>query len=402
MRTILVSMEDDYSVGELKALAKSGGAEVIGILTQNNDKPTLLTYIGSGKAEELKQMCFNMDAERVIFDCSLSPLQNRHLTELLGVEVIDKIQLILEIFADRAITKEAQLQVELSAYQYELPRLKGSFDHLSRLGGGIGTRGPGESKIDVKRNYYRQKIQNLTEELEKARENRSVQRKQRQKNGIPLISLVGYTNVGKTTLFNRLSDAGAYADNRLFATLDPLVRQVELEGQKFLLTDTVGFIRKIPTSLIASFRSTLEEIDLSSVLVHVCDVSDPHFDEHFRSVTETIKSLTENEVPTIYVYNKTDLVDEITLRRLMHQAPEGYFISVKKDENLDELIGAIVSTYRKSLIEFDFLIPYSKGHVISFLQNNANVATTDYEAEGTRMTGHCTEEIYSRTKAMLK
>ncbi len=402
MRTVIVSIQDDYSIHECKALAESGGYEVVAVLHQNMDKINPLTYIGKGKLEELIQFTEASQIEKVIFDASLTPLQISHLDSVLSADVIDKIQLILELFAQRASTKEAKLQVELSALKYELPRIKGSYDHLSRLGGGIGTRGPGESKLAQKRDYFKEMISRLEDEIEKVKKNRDTQRKERQRSGLPILSLAGYTNAGKTTLFNLLTEETAYADDRLFATLDPLVRNTEINGQPFLMIDTVGFIRQIPTQLIASFRATIEEINNSALILHVLDISDPNYEDQFHSVNQVLKKVLTSPVPVLYVYNKADLLSEEQRKELELILPKGIFLSAKAKENIDVLKDRILEAYEASLVSFSFVIPYPKGNLLSLLITNSILTRLDYLEKGTLVEGKTTMELYEQVLARLK
>ncbi|HEY5475668.1 MAG TPA: GTPase HflX [Tepidiformaceae bacterium] len=299
----------DESIEELAELARTAGADVVGRTTQRMVHPNVATYIGKGKVEEVKAAGEELHANVVIFDDELSPSQQRNLERELGTKVIDRTALILDIFATRAQTKEGRLQVSLAQMQYLLPRLAGQWSHLERMEGAIGTRGPGETQIETDRRLIRSRISKIKRDLEDVRQQRSLYRRQRQRRGIPVIALVGYTNAGKSTLMKALSGADVLAEDRLFATLDPVTRRLRLiSGETVLLTDTVGFIQKLPTDLVASFRATLEELEEADLLVHVVDISHPNVSEHVETVEATLKTLGVSERPTLLALNKVDLL----------------------------------------------------------------------------------------------
>jgi GTP-binding protein HflX len=301
------------SMDELASLADSAGAEVVGSIVQKMDASSANLYIGSGKLQELIELKERINYTTAIFNDELSPKQQKNLEEALNVKVIDRTALILDIFASRASTREGQLQVELAQNQYLLPRLAGQWSHLERLGGGIGTRGPGESQIETDRRIIRNKIHRLNDQLEAVRRHRSQYREKRKKNSIPVVSLVGYTNAGKSTLLNALSNADVMAENKLFCTLDPVTRRITLPGNKqILLTDTVGFIHKLPPSIVAAFRATLEELIEADLLVHVIDITHKDAVEQSRTVEEILKSMHIEEKPRLTAINKIDmLIDTI-------------------------------------------------------------------------------------------
>jgi len=303
---LLPAME---SAAELAELARTAGAEVVGATSQKLQTPHVATYIGKGKVEEVANDARELDANVVIFDDELSPSQQRNLEKALGVKVIDRTALILDIFATRARTREGKLQVQLAQMEYLLPRLAGQWSHLERMEGAIGTRGPGETQIETDRRLIRSRISRIKRDLDDVREQRLQHRRRRARNGIPVVSLVGYTNAGKSTLMRALSGANVLAEDKLFATLDPVTRRIRLpSGEMVLLTDTVGFIQKLPTELVAAFRATLEELEDADVLLHLVDISHPHSAEHVESVTKTLESLGVVEKPTLLVLNKVDLL----------------------------------------------------------------------------------------------
>lgn len=306
------------SLMELAELARTAGADVVGTTTQRLAHPNVTTYIGKGKVEEVKEAHRLADANVVIFDDELSPSQQRNLEKALGAKVIDRTALILDIFATRAHTREGSLQVSLAQMQYLLPRLAGQWSHLERMEGAIGTRGPGETQIETDRRLIRSRISKIKRDLEDVRHNRALYRRQRQRAGLPVIALVGYTNAGKSTLMKRLSGADVLAEDKLFATLDPVTRRIKLPaGETVLLTDTVGFIQKLPTELVAAFRATLEELEEADILLHVIDISHPHAYEQTQTVDATLADLGVGEKPRLLALNKVDL-----LRR-----PDGEFVA---------------------------------------------------------------------------
>ena len=303
-------IEGQESLSELNQLARSAGANVVGYLTQKLERPTH-TYLGKGKLEELSLLKDQVGANVIIFDDELSPTQQRNLEEVLKVKVIDRSALILDLFAQRAQTREGKLQVDLAQTEYLLPRLVGQWSHLERLGGGIGTRGPGETQIETDRRIIRTKIQRLKRELENVKKQRANYRQNRQKTGVPVVSLVGYTNAGKSTLLNSLTGADVVAENRMFSTLDPTTRKIHNpHGSPFLMTDTVGFIQKLPSTLVAAFMATLEELEEASLILHVVDVSHPKAEEHASVVNRLLKRLGHDKKSSILVLNKIDLVDQ--------------------------------------------------------------------------------------------
>lgn len=384
----------NYSMEELASLAEALDVEVVGQVTQNLDRVNPSHYVGTGKIEEIKNYIDGIDANLVIFNDELSPSQIRNLEHDLECKVIDRTMLILDIFDRRAQTKEAQMQVELAQLQYMLPRLVGLHASLSRQGGGTGggfrNRGAGETKLELDRRKIEDQIAKLRKDLENVKEQRETQRKKRRKNAIPVVSLVGYTNAGKSTILNRLLRKIGQEDNKkvlekdmLFATLDTSVRSIELPDKKtFLLTDTVGFVSKLPHHLVKAFRSTLEEAKNADLLLHVVDVSN----EQYRFMMDvTNKTLTEvgiEGIPTIYIYNKSDLAEV----KYPLVSGDNIWISAQNGQGLDELIEMIRQHVFSNYVTCDMLIPFDKGDIVAYLNANALVKETDYEEQGTKLT----------------
>jgi GTPase len=337
-------LEAERSLDELAGLAEAAGAEVVLRVLQERPKPDPSTYLGSGKIKMLAGACAETGVDLVIVDSELSPAQLRQMEEELGRTVVDRTQLILDIFARRARTREGKLQVELAQLKYLLPRLVGSSEALSRLGGGIGTRGPGETKLETDRRRIRTRIHAISEDIEDVRKRRSQLRERRHKTAVPTVALVGYTNAGKTTLFNVLTRAGAEASNALFVTLDPLVRQVRLpDSRTLLLSDTVGFIDRLPHALVAAFRATLEEIADADLVLHVIDAAAPDRDRRISAVRQVLDEVGADAVPLADVYNKCDLLTPDERRRLQEQDPDSLCVSAATREGIPDLIETIAS-----------------------------------------------------------
>ncbi len=351
-RAILVALEMtrrdhpwslDETLAELEYLTNTAGAQVVGSVTQRANRlgPT---YVGSGKVDEIREMIAEQKAETVIFDDELTPTQQRNLENVLKCKVLDRTALILDVFGQHASTYEGKLQVELAQHEYLLPRLAGQWSHLERLGGGIGTRGPGETQIETDRRLVRNRLQKIRSELEGVRRRRSLHMDRRKKSTIPMATLVGYTNAGKSTLFNAISDAKVTAADQLFSTLDPVTKRVRLpSGAPLLLSDTVGFIQKLSPSVVAAFRATLEELAQSDILVHVIDVTHPKAPEQTRVVEKTLKDLDLLDKPRLLVMNKMDLMSDASMPRngrglSSHQARSGILVSAAKKWNLDDLL----------------------------------------------------------------
>ncbi|MFA6666659.1 MAG: GTPase HflX, partial [Armatimonadota bacterium] len=351
-RAVLVSLEfgnevqDAASLAELRELASTAGAEVLGEFIQRRQKPDAALYLGRGKAEELYTEVKALDANLVIVNEELTPTQQRNLEEAVSVRVIDRTGLILDIFAQRAQTREGKLQVELAQLQYLLPRLAGYSTSLSRLGGGIGTRGPGETKLEADRRRIRNRIADLTDEMEEVRQHRRVQRAGRRRLPFPSAALVGYTSAGKSTILNTLSGSDVLVDRKLFATLDPTTRRVVLpDGSAVLLTDTVGFIRNLPHGLVAAFRATLEEVTEADLLIHVVDATHPDMAAQIEAVRGVLAELGVEDKPTITAFNKSDLVaDQYTLRRLVADTPNSVYISAHTKDGIPQFMALISKT----------------------------------------------------------
>jgi GTP-binding protein HflX len=330
--------EVEISLDELERLVETAGGVVAARVVQKREAPHAKTYVGPGKAEEIARLCCELEADLVVFDHELSPSQQRNLENILKVKVVDRTALILDIFAQHAHSKEGKLQVELAQLNYLLPRLRGRGVTLSRLGGGIGTRGPGETKLEVDRRRIKERLSHLKRELKEVARHREVQRKLRQRRGVFNISIVGYTNAGKSTLLNSLTNSHVYVEDQLFATLDSTTRKLYLtNGSEAVLSDTVGFIQKLPPQLVAAFHSTLKEVTLSDLIIHVIDSSNPYLETQMEAVEFTLNEIGASQKERLEVFNKIDLVSTKRLRELKRKFPEGVFISALKKEGLSEL-----------------------------------------------------------------
>ena len=396
-RAFLVGLDSEQSLDELEKLAKTAGAVIVGRMLQKKSRPDTATYIGSGKAETLSLDCQARDADLVIVDDELSGIQTRNLEEILrGVKVLDRTALILDIFAQRAQSREGRLQVELAQMAYQLPRLLGHGVSMSRLGGGIGTRGPGETRLEMDRRRIRRRMSDLRREIEELGSQRSLRRARREKNKVPVVALVGYTNAGKSTLLNALSGADVLAEDKLFATLDPVVRTVKLPGGgEFLLVDTVGFISKLPHALVDAFRSTLEEALLADVLVIVSDgASDEMFHQH-DVVLDVLNELGAGDRPVIDVINKVDLIQQ------MPQWPGALPVSAKTGQGLDALLSAIRKKLRGVSRPLRALIPYAQGGLLAELHSEAKVISETYTDTGIAVEAMADEQLYGRLQRKL-
>ena len=372
---------DEDTMEELESLVETAGGEVVGVVLQNRPSPDPRTFIGEGKAAEVKLYCENTGATMVIFDNDLSPSQMRVLTEVFGVQVLDRCGLILDIFAQRAKTKEGRLQVELAQYQYLLPRLTGMWTHLERQAGTsgkgpIGSKGPGETQLETDRRHIHRKIDKLREDLEDVRRVRSTQRQQRQKNEIPVVAIVGYTNAGKSTLLNHLTGAGIPANNRLFDTLDTTSRLLTVSDTlDVVVSDTVGFIRKLPHQLVEAFKATLEELEYADLLLHVIDVSNPEWQQQAQVVENLILELGAGELPRIDVFNKSDL---LPVGEIMPHGEDIVSISAKTGEGIDKLLEMIDKRLDKGSRRCVLHIPYDKGGLLDMLYREAKVESVEY------------------------
>jgi GTP-binding protein HflX len=378
--------EVEESLDELGRLAESAGAEVVGRLTQERKAPTAALYFGKGKVDEIKDLSRRQRADLMISDDALSPIQERNLGGSLGLRVIDRTALILDIFAQRARTMEGKLQVELAQLSYLLPRLVGQWKHLERLGGGIGTRGPGETQIESDRRLIRHRIRKITEELKRVRVHRRLLRDRRKATGVPVVALVGYTNAGKTTLLNHLTGAGRTAADQLFVTLDPTARLVSIPPHTpFVLTDTVGFIRKLPHQLVAAFKATLEELAEADVLLHVVDASHPGLEDQMAAVAATLGELGLSHRPIIAVFNKVDRLEgEAPLRGLLER-DDGVAVSALTGAGIDQLLARIDQALRPGVQRVALRIPYSDGPALAVCYERGRVLSRSDDADGIRL-----------------
>lgn len=396
---------DERTMDELRALAETAGAEAVAMTLQRRPAPEARTFIGEGKAEEVKLFAEENEATLILFDNELSPSQTRNLEELIGRTVLDRSALILDIFAQRARTGEGKLQVELAQYQYILPRLGGMWTHLVRqtAGGGkspIGTRGPGETQLETDRRHIRKRIDKLKADLEQVRQVRAVQRRQRKKTELPMVAIVGYTNAGKSTLLNTLTGADIPANDRLFDTLDPTTRKKRIsDTQEILLSDTVGFIRKLPHHLVSAFKATLEELAYADLLLHVVDVSDGDWRIQAETVERVVAQLGAQDIPRVMVYNKADKCDPDTIPYF--RPDEGVAISAKTGEGIDELLKTIERALGRGKHKVKLLIPYSAGAVLDMLHREAQIESTDYAAEGTLVEAIVDDKTYGRVAEYL-
>ncbi|WP_223068930.1 GTPase HflX [Paenibacillus caui] len=393
----------EYSMEELANLAAACDVAVVGELTQNMERINKSHYIGTGKVEELRGLYDAMEANLIIFNDELSPSQIRNLETDLSCKVIDRTILILDIFEQRARTREAQLQVEVAQLQYMLPRLVGLRESLGRQSGGVGTRnrGAGETRLELDRRRIEEKISALSKELETAVAQRQIQRKQRKRNEIPVVSLVGYTNAGKSTVMNALLESfggsgenkQVFEKNMLFATLETSVRSIQLPDNKsFLLTDTVGFVSKLPHHLIKAFRSTLEEVAEADLLVHVVDYSNPKYEQLIRITEQTLKEIGITDIPTILAYNKGDLAGE-DIPKVEETA---IYMAAKQRTGIPELVDLIKNHIFKDYVSCEMLIPYDQGGLVSYFNEHAHVLRAEYENEGTRLRMECKTKDYEK------
>lgn len=400
--------EFETALKELESLAEACNMEVVGVETQNVSQINTGVYVGTGRVEEIKAVAHMMGAEVIIFDNTLSPMQLRNLKDIIERPVFDRTHLILQIFSSRARTREAQIQVETARLQYELPRLTGMGEILNRQGGGSGglsNKGAGEKKLELDKRKIRHRISELKKELREVEKNRETQRKRRLVQGIPQVALVGYTNAGKSTLLNafidkyeeneeKKEDRKVMAKNMLFATLDTTVRKIHLpDKREFLLSDTVGFISKLPHNLVEAFHSTLEEVKFANLLLEVVDYSDEHYMDHMEVTRQTLKELGADEIPCIHVFNKCDIAKangrEDVPAELPHIGKDCIYMAAGQNIGLEELVQLISNHIYQDYVECTMLIPYTEGALVSYFNENATVKETEYEAEGTKITMSC-------------
>lgn len=384
----------DESVAELGELVKTAGGEVVGEMIQNKPDLETATYMGEGKLEELKNAVDALNADVVVFDDELSPVQTRNITDFLGIKVLDRSMLILDIFAMRAKSGEGKLQVELAQLKYRLPRLRGFGTEMSRTGAGIGTRGPGETRLENDRRHIRRRISALEQEIEELKKHRGLIRGRRKKDGVITAALVGYTNAGKSTLLNKLTDANVFAEDKLFATLDPTSRMITLDdNRKILLVDTVGFIRKLPHHLIEAFKSTLEEAVQADVLLHIIDASNEQADNHIAVVEKVLSDIGAVGKPIINVYNKCDRLESSP-----DKTSNGVYISAKEGKNIEKLIDALAAAAPGQKQRVKACIPYSAGALVNELHETQKVISEEYSDGGTIMELMVDAQMYDKIR----
>lgn len=403
----LVRSRNDRSRGEaslveLGLLTDTAGSEPVISELVRRERPSAATYVGKGKLAELVALSKSEDIDVVVFDNELTPNQQRNLQQAFACDVVDRVALILDIFAQHAHTKEGMLQVELAQSRYRLPRLRGKGTELSRLGAGIGTRGPGETKLETDRRRILDRIRKIETQLKDAARSRATRSKQRRGSGEPVVAIVGYTNAGKSTLFNALTDAGVLVEDRLFATLDSTVRQLDLpDGHHALLTDTVGFVRDLPHELVEAFRSTLEEVADADLLVHLVDASDEDPDRQIASVRSVLGEIGADEVPELITFNKTDAVPDTVTTRLRAMHPGALFISAKTGDGLHDLTTTLVAGLHAKTIELNLHIPYDKGDVLADVHNAGDVLKLDHADTGTDVTVRLPHNDASRFRSYV-
>ncbi|MGH2693458.1 MAG: GTPase HflX [Actinomycetota bacterium] len=390
----------EWSVDELEALADTAGADTVEKIVQRRDGPDAATYLGKGKAREIVNLANALDADILIFDDELTPAQGRNLEEMAGVnplaerglKVLDRTGLILDIFAQHARSAEGKLQVELAQLNYRLPRLRGWGDVLSRLGGGIGTRGPGETALESERRAILRRIQRVKKDLEDLERTRLLKRKQRARTGIPVVALVGYTNAGKSTLLRKLTTAGVLVEDRLFSTLDPTTRRLELPtGRSVLLTDTVGFVRKLPHQLVEAFRSTLEEVNEATLLLHMVDARrDP--ERQIAAVDAVLNEIGAAEKPRLVVMNKIDLLSEVELDKIRGRYPDAAYISATKEQGVEQMLTQLEGELNLLRIEVTLEIPFDRGEVVARVHDEGEVVEESYAESGTRLVARVPRE----------
>lgn len=401
-RVILVGVstrendDTEDSLDELKDLVKTAGAEAVGRVIQKRELVHPGTYVGKGKIEEIRELLWELDATGIVCDDELSPAQMNNLTDILDVKVMDRTMVILDIFAGRASTSEGKIQVELAQLKYRQSQLTGAGRAMSRLGGGIGTRGPGEKKLEMDRRLIKNRIAQLNRELREVKRHRELTREQRTKNRIPVVAIVGYTNAGKSTLLNTLTGAGVLQEDQLFATLDPTTRSRKLpSGQEILLTDTVGFIRKLPHHLIDAFKSTLEEAKYADIILHVVDTSSPQMDSQMYTVYETLQNLGVKDKPIITVFNKQDKVEEDSVIRDF-KADYTVKTSAKTGAGLLELQETIEAVLREQKVFIERIYPYSDAAKIQLIRKYGELETEEYREDGIFVRAYVPAQVYAK------
>lgn len=387
--------DTESSLNELEELVRTAGAQTVGRIIQNREKVHPSAYFGTGKLLEVKAMVAEYDATGVVCDDELSPVQLRTLEQELDTKVMDRTMIILDIFAARAMSREGKIQVELAQLKYRAARLVGIRSSLSRLGGGIGTRGPGEKKLEMDRRLIHERISSLKAELEDVKRHREVMRQKRSRSHVPVAAIVGYTNAGKSTLLNRLTQAGVLSEDKLFATLDPTTRSYELfDGQEILLTDTVGFIRKLPHHLVEAFKSTLEEAKYADIIIHVVDASSPDMELHMHVVYETLRDLGVTDKPVLTLFNKCDLIENAGFRDF--KADETVNISVLTGAGLDIMADKLASMLKARRIFVERFYRYSEAGTIQLIRKYGQVLSEEYKEDGIAVTGYVPVEIIGK------
>ncbi len=376
----------ETSLKELALLTDTAGSDAVHSVLVRRGRPDPALFVGSGKARELAAESAAMDLDLVVFDNELTPAQQRNLQAIFEVDVVDRVALILDIFAQHATSKEGMLQVELAQHRYRLPRLRGKGTELSRLGAGINTRGPGETKLETDRRRILERVSKIERQLQELGRSRETRTKARKRAELPLASLVGYTNAGKSTLFNRLTDAGVLVEDQLFATLDSTVRRSELPGGKpFLLSDTVGFVRRLPHQLVEAFRSTLDEVKQAQLLVHVVDGADGAADSQIDAVHAVLTEIGAAGMDELLVFNKTDIADPTAITRLLAVHSGALAVSAATGEGIDELLTAIADRLEGAQVEMTFTVPYERGEIVSALHDVGDVLAESHTAQGTQL-----------------
>jgi GTP-binding protein HflX len=410
-RALLVGMvrdgaragEGERSLQELELLTDTAGSEPIESVLVRRDRPDPATFIGKGKLSELVAESHMLDIDVVVFDNELSPAQQRNLQQAFQCDVVDRVALILDIFAQHAHTHEGRLQVELAQHRYRLPRLRGKGVELSRLGAGIGTRGPGETKLETDRRRILERVSRIERELKEAARSRNTRAKSRKRSGLPVAAIVGYTNAGKSTLFNRLTDADVLVEDRLFATLGSTVRRLDLpDGHRALMSDTVGFVRRLPHELVEAFRSTLDEAADADLLVHVVDASDPDPDGQITAVREVLAEIEASDVPEILVFNKIDIAEPAVVRRLLTVYSGSVAASARTGANMDDVTNAIVGGLDAVTVTAGFLIPYDRGDLVALLHEAGEVLDERHAEHGTEITARLPAATADRMATYLR